>query len=42
LQYRQHADIVNGTRIVEQLRDYRTQLTTFMYYGNFFMASSWN
>ena len=38
LQYRQHADIVNGTRIVEQLRDYRTQLTTFMYYGNFFMG----
>lgn len=31
-----HADIVNGTRIVEQLRRLRTQLTTFMYYGNFF------
>jgi len=27
---------VNGTRIVEQLRAYNTQLTTFMYYGNFF------
>lgn len=33
-----HADIVNGTRIVEQLRDYRTQLSTFMYYGNFFVG----
>jgi glycosyltransferase involved in cell wall biosynthesis len=31
-----HADVVNGTRIVEQLRDENTQLTTFMYYGNFF------
>ncbi|MGA3160524.1 MAG: glycosyltransferase [Terracidiphilus sp.] len=31
-----HADIVNGTRIVEQLRDYDTQLSKFMYYGNFF------
>ena len=34
--YAPHADIVNGTRIVEQLRELRTQLTTFMYYGNFF------
>ncbi|MDR3746802.1 MAG: glycosyltransferase family 2 protein [Acidobacteriota bacterium] len=34
--YIPHADIVNGTRIVEQLRDYDTQLSTFMYYGNFF------
>jgi hypothetical protein len=33
-----HADIVNGTRIVEQLRDYTTQLSTFMYYGNFFVG----
>ncbi len=33
-----HADIVNGTRIVEQLRDEATQLTTFMYYGNFFVG----
>ncbi len=33
--YIPHADIVNGTRIVEQLRDRETQLTTFMYYGNF-------
>lgn len=34
--YIPHAEIVNGTRIVEQLRAHRTQLTTFMYYGNFF------
>jgi cellulose synthase/poly-beta-1,6-N-acetylglucosamine synthase-like glycosyltransferase len=33
--YIPHAEIVNGTRIVEQLRDRKTQLTTFMYYGNF-------
>lgn len=33
--YIPHADIVNGTRIVEQLRARDTQLTTFMYYGNF-------
>ena len=33
-----HAQIVNGTRIVEQLREYRTQLSTFMYYGNFFVG----
>jgi hypothetical protein len=36
--YIDHADIVNGTRIVEQLRQYSTQLTTFMYYGNFFVG----
>jgi Glycosyl transferase family 2 len=36
LAYIDHADIVNGTRIVEQLRDYSTQLSTFIYYGNFF------
>jgi glycosyltransferase involved in cell wall biosynthesis len=36
LAYIPHADIVNGTRISEQLRAYHTQLTTFMYYGNFF------
>ncbi len=35
LAYISHADIVNGTRIVEQLRDRDTQLSTFMYYGNF-------
>lgn len=34
--YIPHADIVNGTRISEQLREQRTQLSTFMYYGNFF------
>jgi hypothetical protein len=35
LAYSPHATIVNGTRIVEQLREYRTQLSTSMYYGNF-------
>ncbi len=35
LAYAPHAAIVNGTRIVEQLRSPKTQLTTFMYYGNF-------
>ena len=38
LSYRTHADVINGTRIVEQLRAYRTQLTTSMYYGNFFVG----
>jgi hypothetical protein len=38
LSYLPHAEIVNGTRIVEQLRDSETQLTTFMYYGNFFVG----
>jgi hypothetical protein len=33
--YIPHAQIVNGTRIVEQLRERETQLSTFMYYGNF-------
>jgi hypothetical protein len=36
--YIEHADVVNGTRIAEQLRDYSTQLSTFMYYGNFFVG----
>jgi glycosyltransferase involved in cell wall biosynthesis len=36
--YLPHAQIVNGTRIVEQLRAYDTQLNTFMYYGNFFVG----
>ncbi|HEX8163304.1 MAG TPA: glycosyltransferase family 2 protein [Pyrinomonadaceae bacterium] len=36
--YLPHAEIVNGTRIVEQLRAYETQLNTFMYYGNFFVG----
>ena len=38
LAYVPHADIVNGTRIVEQLRAYETQLSPFMYYGNFFVG----
>ena len=38
LSYLPHAEIVNGTRIVEQLRAYNTQLNTFMYYGNFFVG----
>jgi glycosyltransferase involved in cell wall biosynthesis len=33
-----HADIVNGTRTVECLRQYSTQLSTFMYYGNVFVG----
>jgi glycosyltransferase involved in cell wall biosynthesis len=33
--YAPHADVINGTRIVEQLRDKDTQLTTFMFFGNF-------
>jgi hypothetical protein len=33
-----HADIVNGTRTVETLREYSTQLSTFMYYGNLFVG----
>jgi len=33
-----HADIVNGTRTVECLRQYSTQLSTFMYYGNLFVG----
>lgn len=33
--YVSHAEIVNGTRIVEQLREQETQLSTFMFYGNF-------
>jgi glycosyltransferase involved in cell wall biosynthesis len=38
LAYIPHAEIVGGTRIVEQLRSYETQLSTFMYYGNFFVG----
>ena len=33
-----HAEIVNGTRTVECLRQYSTQLSTFMYYGNLFVG----
>lgn len=38
LAYAPHGDIVNGTRIVEPLRQYHTQLSTFMYYGNLFVG----
>jgi hypothetical protein len=38
LAYAPHADIVNGTRTVEALREHETQLTTFMYYGNLFVG----
>ena len=38
LAYAPHADVVNGTRIVEPLRHYVTQLSTFMYYGNLFVG----
>jgi len=38
LAYAPHADIVNGTRTVEPLRHYFTQLSTFMYYGNLFVG----
>jgi glycosyltransferase involved in cell wall biosynthesis len=38
LAFAPHADIVNGTRTVECLRQYSTQLSTFMYYGNFFVG----
>ncbi len=38
LAYAPHADIVNGTRTVEPLRQYKTQLSTFMYYGNVFVG----
>lgn len=38
LAYIPHADIVNGTRIVEQLRSAHTQLSSFMFYGNFFVG----
>jgi len=34
--YIAHADIVNGSRIVEQLQDRHTQLSLFMHYGNLF------
>jgi glycosyltransferase involved in cell wall biosynthesis len=38
LAYAPHADIINGTRTVERLREYKTQLSTFMYYGNLFVG----
>lgn len=34
--YIPHADIVNGSRIVEQLQDRHTQLSLYMHYGNLF------
>ena len=36
LAYIPHADVVNGSRIVEQLQDRKTQLSMFMHYGNLF------
>lgn len=38
LAYAPHADIVNGTRTVEPLRQYLTQLSTLLYYGNLFVG----
>jgi glycosyltransferase involved in cell wall biosynthesis len=38
LTYIEHGEVINGTRIVEQLREPLTQLTNFMYFGNFFVA----
>lgn len=38
LAYAPHADIVNGTRTVEPLRQHLTQLSTFMFYGNIFVG----
>lgn len=38
LAYAPHADIVNGTRTIELLRQRDTQLSTFMYYGNVFVG----
>jgi hypothetical protein len=38
LAYAPHADVVNGSRTVEPLRQYLTQLSTFMYYGNMFVG----
>jgi glycosyltransferase involved in cell wall biosynthesis len=38
LAYAPHADIVNGTRTVEPLRQHLTQLSAFMFYGNIFVG----
>lgn len=38
LSYISHADIVNGTRIVEQLQNKDNQLSMFMHYGNYFVG----
>lgn len=36
--YLDHADLVNGTRIVEALQERATQITLFMHYGNLAVA----
>jgi hypothetical protein len=36
LAYIPHADVVNGSRIVEQLQERDTQLSIYMHYGNLF------
>ncbi len=36
LTYIPHADVVNGSRIVEQLQERETQLSLYMHYGNLF------
>ena len=36
LTYIPHADVVNGSRIVEQLQERDTQLSLYMHYGNLF------
>jgi hypothetical protein len=36
LAYIPHADVVNGSRIVEQLQERNTQLSMYMHYGNLF------
>jgi glycosyltransferase involved in cell wall biosynthesis len=38
LAYSKHAHVVLGTRIVELLRGHKTQLTTFIFWGNFLAA----
>jgi glycosyltransferase involved in cell wall biosynthesis len=38
LPYTYHAEVVSGTRIVEQLQENRNQLSMFMHYGNYFVA----
>ena len=38
MSYIPHADVVNGTRIAENLQERNTQLSMFMHYGNFFVA----
>lgn len=38
LAYAPHGDIVNGTRTAEPLRQFATQLSSFMYYGNIFVG----